>query len=170
MKSSTIFFLWLVAAQAATQSGEVQEALDTVADSSRQMVLAKQIERSAPIYPRNELRKGKQAWVHITYCIDESGSTQNVSVLDSIGGPRFDKAAVETVQRWKFEPALINGEPSWQSRNNIYVSFAIIRANTGASRKFARQFRKLGKLIDQKKLQEADELFWRVYETYDLSL
>jgi tetratricopeptide (TPR) repeat protein len=64
----------------------------------------------------------------------------------------------------------MGGEPSWQSRNQAYINFALSVDKRGAGTKFARQFRKLGKLIDEKKLEEADELFWRVYDTYDLSL
>jgi len=166
MMFSSILFAWLAAAQADT----AHEALDTVVESSRQLVPAKQVERTAPNYPRQELRKGNQAWVHVAYCVDESGATQNVTVLDSVGSPRFGKAAVDTVRRWRFEPALIDGKPSWQSRNQTFITFAIEQGNTGASKKFAREFRRMGDLIDQEKLEEADELFRRVYETYDLSL
>lgn len=169
MMSTTIIFLWL-AALSDPQASAAQEALDTVSDSSRQLVSAKQIKRNAPIYPRRELRKGKQAWVHITYCIDESGSTQNVSVLSSVGGPRFDRAAVEAIKRWKFEPALIDGERSWQSRNETYITFSIEGGNTGASRKFVNLYRKIDRLIDQKNLQKADKLFRHLFETDDLSL
>lgn len=170
MMSSTVFFLWLAAAAPDAQVSPVQDALDAVVDSSRKSVPAKQLKRTAPSYPRQELREGNQAWVHIAYCIDESGSTQNVSVLDSVGGPSFDKAAIKAVKRWQYEPALIDGEPSWQSRNQTYITFAIDRGNTGGSRRFAKQFRKIGALIDQKKPQEADELFRHLYESYDLSL
>lgn len=157
-------------AGAASEAPEVQEALGTVMDSSRQLISAKQIEKSVPRYPAAELRRGRQAWVRIAYCIDESGSTQNVSVLDSVGDESFNKAAVRTVEKWKFEPALVDGQPSWQSRNQVVITFAIERGNEGASRRFAALFKKIGKLIDQEKLEEADKLFWRVYETHDLSL
>ena len=167
--SSTIIFLWLASVPVAQIDAE-QDAIDAVVESSRILISAKQIERTAPKYPQFELRKGNQAWVRIAYCIDESGLTQNVSVLDSVGSVSFDNAAIETVKRWKFEPALIDGEPSWQSRNQTLISFAIEEENTGATRRFASQFRKIGKLLDQNDLEEADKLFWHVYESYNLSL
>ena len=169
MMSSTIIFLWLASVPVAQIDAE-QDAIDAVVESSRILISAKQIERTAPKYPQFELRKGNQAWVRIAYCIDESGLTQNVSVLDSVGSVSFDKAAIETVKRWKFEPALIDGEPSWQSRNQTLISFAIEEENTGATRRFASQFRKIGKLLDQNDLEAADKLFWHVYESYNLSL
>ncbi len=169
MFSPTIIFLWLVAVPIVPINAE-QEAIDAVAESSRVFIPAKPIERTSPTYPQFELRHRKQAWVRIAYCIDESGSPQNVSVLDSVGSTKFDKAAIETVKQWKFEPALVNGEPSWQSRNQTLISFAIKGGNIGATRRFGKQFRKIGKLLDQKNLEDADKLFWQVYETYDLSL
>jgi TonB family protein len=161
-----LFFVWLAAAQA----DATHDALDAIVESSRQLTPAKQLQRTAPRYPKQELRNGKQAWVHVAYCIDESGSPQNVTVLDSVGSSKFDRAAIDSVKRWKFEPALVNGEPSWQSRNQTLITFAIEQGNTGASKKFTREFRKISRLIDEEKLPEADQLFWRVYEGFDLSL
>lgn len=164
-----LIFLWLSALPDAEQSA-AQHKLDKVIESSRKLVPAKQIERRAPQYPRSALRDGGQAWVNIAYCIDETGSPQNVTVLDSVGSSRFDRAAIDAVQRWKFEPALVDGKPSWQSRNQAIITFAIERSNEGARRKFIGEFRRIGKLIDEDKLDEADERFQRVYDTYDLSL
>lgn len=169
MMSSTIIFLWLAAVPVVQVNAE-KDAIDTVAELSRVLTPAKQIERTSPRYPQFERRQRKQAWVRITYCIDESGSTQNVSVLDSVGNAKFDNAAIKTVKQWKFEPALINGEPSWQCRNQTGISFELKGANSGASKGFVKYYRKIGRLIDENKLEEADKLFWQVYESYNLSL
>jgi TonB family protein len=169
MLTSTI----IVLLQAAALEGTASNAADpneTVRAPAKTAVLASVIKQSPPKYPRMELIRGKEAWVHVTYCIDESGETQNISILDSVGGQEFEQAAIDAVDQWQFKPALIGGEPSWQSRNQAYISFAISDIEKGAGIGFIRQFRKLGKLIDEKKLEEADELFWRVYDTYDLSL
>jgi TonB family protein len=163
----------VVLLQAAALDGTANNASDpieTVTASAKSAVLAKVIKQAPPTYPRAGLEKRREAWVHVTYCIDESGATQNVSILDSVGGPKFEQAAIDAVDQWEFEPALMGGQPSWQSRNQAYISFALEQSKRGASTKFGRQFRKLGKLIDEKKLGEADELFWHVHDTYDLSL
>lgn len=165
----------LLAASAATHADETsadvaEEALESVAESVRQSVPAKQIDRSAPRYPAIELRKGNQAWVHIAYCIDEAGKPQNVSVLESVGGARFNRAAVDSVKKWQFEPALQNGQPSWQSRNQTYITFAIEDLNKGADKKFVSGVRKMGKFIDNGELEKADKIFWKLYESDDLSL
>lgn len=169
MLTSTIFLLLLGAAPAG-DAGIAADPIETVKESSKIAVLASAITRTPPRYPRAELRKGKEAWVHVTYCIDESGRTQNVSILDSVGGPEFEQAAIDAVDQWEFTPALVDGEPSWQSRNQSYISFAVSNNKKAASIGFIKQFRKLGRLITEKKFEEADELFWRVHDTYDLSL
>ncbi|MCH9696177.1 MAG: energy transducer TonB [Gammaproteobacteria bacterium] len=165
----------LLSASLLTQADETSldaatEALEAVNESARQSVPAKTIDRPAPNYPAIELRKGRQAWVHIAYCIDESGKPQNVSVIESVGHRRFERAAIDTVQDWKFEPALLNGKPSWQSRNQSYITFSIDGMNEGADRTFIRGIRKMGKLIENGDLEKADEVFRTLYDSGDLSL
>lgn len=144
---------------------EVESILESASLSTR----AKQIKRDAPKYPPYELRRNREAWVHVTYCIDESGAIQNVSILDSIGSEKFDKAAIETVENWRYEPALQNGKPAWQSRNEVYIMFAL-SDNKGGTRKFIKRFREISELLDEEKLDEADVLFQDTYENFDMSL
>jgi TonB family protein len=169
MLTSTKIVLLLAAALQGT-ADNVADPIEAVTASSKTVVVAKAIDKMPPIYPQAALFRGKEAWVHVTYCIDESGETQNVSILDSVGGPEFERAAIDAVDEWEFEPALMDGNPSWQSHNDVYMNFAISNNPKGASSSFIKQFKKLGKLIDEKKLDEADELFWHVHDTYDLSL
>ena len=146
------------------------ETVATVKESIRESTPALQTKRDAPEYPWSELRRGREAWVHVTYCIDETGAIQNVSILDSIGNEKFDKAAIDTVRNWAFEPAIQNGKPAWQSRNEVYIRFAIENEDLGASRKFVRQFKKLGEYIEDGDLEQADKLFRQVYESEKLTL
>jgi protein TonB len=41
--------------------------------------------------------------------IDEKGNVTNLSVLRSV--PLLDRAAIEAVAQWKYEPTLLNGRP-----------------------------------------------------------
>jgi TonB family protein len=104
MLTSTIILLL----QAAALDGVASNAADpieTVRVSATTAVLARTIKQTPPKYPHTELMRGKEAWVHVTYCIDESGETQNISILDSVGGPEFEQAAIDAVDQWEFEPA-----------------------------------------------------------------
>jgi TonB family protein len=139
-------------------------------DSANEFVKAKPSKRDKPEYPYQDLKNRNQAWVDVAFCIDEAGTTQNIKVIDSVGNERFENAAIETVRQWTYEPALAGGKPAWQSRNHAVISFALKDSNDGVRRTFLKQFRKLEKLHDQEKLQEADELFWQVHSRDDLSL
>ena len=167
---TTLALLILATVNTLADDDVLNDDVDDVIQSARSYSPAIVIERTAPKYPRLELNRGHEAWVHVTYCIDESGQTRNVSVVDSTGGRHFDDAAIETVEDWQFEPAMLDGEPSWQSRNQTYITFAIESDERGASRRFVRAFRKLGNYMDEKNLEEADALFQNVLANYDLSL
>ena len=162
-------FAWVVALQA--QAAAVPEdVVAEISESGRSTVAAKAISRAAPKYPGLELRQGRQAWVHVAYCIDESGQPQNVSVLDSVGSERFDRAAIQTVESWEYEPALVDGVPTWQSRNEVYISFALEDGNKGGSPGFVRTFKKIGRLIDAGDYDAAAELFDKTHGSDKLSL
>lgn len=146
------------------------DGVETVVKSSRVFASAKPIVRSAPKFPSAQQRRNKEAWVQVTYCIDESGIPRNVSVLNSVGGGAFENAAVSSVQQWKFEPATIDGVPSWQSGNNVYVSFVLDEQQKAADDRFIRNYRKLGRLFEKGSYEEFDELFSDLYGSDNLSL
>lgn len=174
MSAALILLLLATVSEPEPENTESTESasgpVDAVIASAQLTVQAKQLIRTAPKYPMSELYKGREAWVHITYCIDESGSVQNISILDSVGNEMFDQAAIDTIEQWKFEPALKNGEPVWQSRNDVWISFAIEDDLRGAKRSFRKSYKDLGKLIEDGELLEADALFWKIYQTADLNM
>lgn len=151
-------------------TSESGDAVTSVVDSARMYVPAKPIERTAPHYPQTALSRGREAWIHVAYCIDEAGTPQNISVLDATGNKSFEKAAISSIKRWRFEPALVNGEPSWQSRNQSYIIFAIAADRRGASRRFISRYKTLRKLIEEGRLDEADVSFNRILANDTLNL
>ena len=155
-------------AEEATSAAE--DAAASLAETARVYVPAKAIERKAPRYPNYALSKGREAWIYVAYCIDESGTPQNISVLDAAGNTQFERAAVNSIKEWRFEPALIDGKPSWQSRNQQYITFAIEGDERGATRPFIARYKKLRKLIEDDKLEKADEVFNRLLASDTLNL
>ena len=59
-------------------------------------------------YPEAARRSGLQGLVELSFLIDETGAVRNIEVVQS-AGEIFDKAVVETVERWKYEPATKHG-------------------------------------------------------------
>ncbi len=151
-------------------SNQANETLETVFGSAHTYEPAEIIARDAPRYPERERQRYREAWVVVSYCIDEAGIPQNLSVLDSGGSGVFEHAALEAAREWRFKPANLDGTPSWQSNNQVVVIFALEGTEKGASRKFTRNHRRLGELIDSGDLDEADELFQQMYADDDLNL
>jgi protein TonB len=65
--------------------------------------------RIQPTYPPREATKGTEGWVRVQFDISASGSVANVIAVESEPGTAFDKAAVDAVARWRYNPSVVNG-------------------------------------------------------------
>lgn len=61
-----------------------------------------------PVYPAVALHARVQGRVTLRAIIDEEGNVVNVSVVHSI--LLLNRAAIEAVERWKYEPTYLNGK------------------------------------------------------------
>ncbi len=64
---------------------------------------------AAPVYPTLAAQTHVQGLVILEATIDATGAVQSVHVLR--GHPLLDQAALDAVQRWRYEPAQLNGQP-----------------------------------------------------------
>ncbi|WP_129781142.1 TonB family protein [Peristeroidobacter soli] len=71
----------------------------------------KRVREVAPVYPRDAQRTGTEGWVQVEFTISADGSTQDLQVRDSAPKEVFDKAALDSVSKWRFEPIRKNGTP-----------------------------------------------------------
>ena len=58
----------------------------------------------APEFPRDALRAGQSGEVLVEYTVGTDGSVTAARVVDSNPGRVFDRAALEAVERWRFQP------------------------------------------------------------------
>lgn len=63
----------------------------------------------SPVYPPIALAARVQGTVVLEAVIDADGNVVNLKVLHSI--PLLDRAALEAVRQWKYEPTYLNGRP-----------------------------------------------------------
>lgn len=63
----------------------------------------------APTYPQRALDKGIEGWVDIEFTVAADGSTRDAVVKAAEPAGTFDRAAVNAVERWRYEPRLVNG-------------------------------------------------------------
>ena len=71
---------------------------------------AEPIARLQPTYPPEAFRAGEEGIVLVRAEIDASGMPSQVEVANGSGSRELDRAAVEAVRKWRFEPAVRNGK------------------------------------------------------------
>jgi len=84
------------------------------------------LQNPKPPYPPLSARLGETGKVVYKVWIGPDGKAQRAELVSSSGFPRLDKAAYETVMRWRYVPGKRNGVPetmpfnvpiSWELRN-----------------------------------------------------
>ncbi len=64
-----------------------------------------------PAYPSGALRRGESGSVVVRVDVDATGYANNITVIQRSGSRDLDRAATDAVRRWRFSPALSNGQP-----------------------------------------------------------
>lgn len=73
-------------------------------------------------YPSFSKRSGEQGTVVVRLIIDQTGSVEDVALLQSSTFPRLDRAATEIGRRYRFKPFIVNGSPQRIS-TNLLIKF-----------------------------------------------
>lgn len=68
------------------------------------------IELASPTYPRRAAREGLSGYVTVEFTVDAHGHTTDIEVVDARPARVFDGKAVAAVRKWRFEPAIRDGE------------------------------------------------------------
>jgi TonB family protein len=64
-----------------------------------------------PEYPAHALENGIDGYVTVDYVVNTRGEPTRVQAVDAHPAGVFEKAAIAAVQRWRFEPLVIDGTP-----------------------------------------------------------
>jgi periplasmic protein TonB len=110
---------------AAPASAPARRALTRVA-SRRTAVSAAPRYRSnpVPVYPLPCRRRGEQGSVLLNVVVNADGLPASVSIKQSSGYLLLDRAALEAVRQWSFQPARVGGVPV-ESRVVVPVRFSL---------------------------------------------
>jgi TonB family protein len=112
------------------------------------------IDLKAPSYPQSERSSGDEGWVIVNVMIDPEGKPYEPTVVDSTGNKVFEKVALETVEKWRFEPASMNGTPI-HAGSTLKLQFQLSGA-TGAREQFVKAYAQLVKAVDAGDRERAD--------------
>jgi len=97
-------------------------ATSAFADASAQP--AQPIEQAKPDYPESLRLAGIGGQVIVQFGIDATGAVQNVTVFKS-DNPELDALAVGAVKKWKFKPAIKDGQPAATLIMRVPITFEI---------------------------------------------
>jgi protein TonB len=67
--------------------------------------------RIPPEYPERALMKRTEGFVMLRFTVTETGSVADPVIVSSEPPGVFDRAAIRSVLRWKFQPQLADGKP-----------------------------------------------------------
>ena len=89
---------------------EVKEKLEAEQQLKNGDRKARMIYHLEPSYPSDAREKKIEGAVVLRFTVNHEGITQSIQVKKSLY-PSLDQAAVDAVSKWRFEPAMKNGEP-----------------------------------------------------------
>ncbi|MGE0408664.1 MAG: energy transducer TonB [Amphiplicatus sp.] len=86
---------------------------------------AQPLVRIPPQYPeRCQSRAGAEERVLVEFDVTPDGTTTNVRVVDSTNSC-FNREATRSVERWKYQPKIVDNEPQWRRGVQTSVVFQL---------------------------------------------
>lgn len=86
---------------------------------------AQPLVRIPPQYPeRCQARASNSEFVLVQFDVDTQGVPQNIEVIES-SSSCFNRAAVRSVERWKYQPKIVDGNPEWRRGVVQRISFQL---------------------------------------------
>jgi TonB family protein len=64
---------------------------------------------AAPTYPARARERGTEGWVDLEFTVTRDGATQDAVVRGAEPAGVFDRAALDAVKRWRYEPRVVGG-------------------------------------------------------------
>jgi TonB family protein len=66
--------------------------------------------RTTPNYPSRALQRGLEGFVELSFTVGRFGSLIDPVVINAEPEGVFDRAALQAIRRWKYSPAVNNGQ------------------------------------------------------------
>ena len=92
-------------AKSKSSTGSVSGKASQVNQDIRQIVGA------AAEYPRRALKRNVEGHVTVTFTVSRTGDVEDIQVTEAEPAGYFEDAVVDAVEKYKFQPRIVNGEP-----------------------------------------------------------
>ena len=78
----------------------------------------------SPKYPRSAQRRSLSGYVDVVFTVNTQGKVEDIEIRESEPGEVFVSSAVKAVEKWEFEPVIVDGMPV-KKRAGVRMMFAI---------------------------------------------
>jgi protein TonB len=83
--------------------------------------------RVEPQYPIGAKQKGIEGWVELMYTITKLGTVTDIVITATSAGKIFNRAAIQAVSKWKYNPKIENGVAVERPRVRQRIKFQLPR-------------------------------------------
>ncbi len=116
------------------------------------------LKRVNPKYPMKAAREGRSGWSKFSFVIEKDGSVSNILEIASSGSKDLSNEAHKALSKWKYTPAMENGEPIQQCLNTVQMDFVVQDGNKGVRGRFKRKYAKALAALEEKNYPLVAEL------------
>lgn len=81
--------------------------------------------RAEPRYPTRAIRQGLEGYVDLSFTINSQGRPIDISVIDAEPKRIFNKAAIDALRKWKYQPKVVNGTVVHQTGQTARLEFKL---------------------------------------------
>jgi TonB family protein len=133
------------------------------------------LEQAPPAFPNGKMRAGQEGWVRMNFVVGPQGRALDPVIVDSSGGPLFERAALDAVSSWQFKSPAAG---MVHANNTVEVRFESGGDSGRAGRDFLRRSRDIVSDLYYGKARKAREKVdmanefggWNLYESTMLAL
>jgi len=81
--------------------------------------------RINPEYPTRARERGIEGWVQVEFTITPAGTVADPKVVDADPKGLFERAALEAIGRWKYNPKVVDGRPMERRGVQVVLTFKL---------------------------------------------
>ena len=81
--------------------------------------------RINPEYPNRARERGIEGWVQVQFTITPGGTVADAKVVDADPKGLFERAALEAISRWKYNPKVVDGRPMERRGVMVVLTFKL---------------------------------------------
>jgi TonB family protein len=100
--------------------------------SRRLMTGPRLVRRTATEWPRRGMGAGAAGQVRVSFVVDKKGRPQDIAIVEADPPQIFDRAARNTVRKWRYKPETVGGKPVSSGPLEVLIDFDPRRAALNA--------------------------------------